>query len=273
MTSKLAAILRTFATGNEHSLSDIARSANLPIATAHRLAIELAEWGILERTDHKRYRVGPLVTHLGGQVWYEPNLQERARRVVEDLCSATRTTVRFGVLDTLAVSYIEKQPNTRPSSMSFEVEALPAHATAMGKALLAFSPLDIVDAVINNGLEEYTPFTIVSASALRRTLAIIHMTGVATARREFHLNTGGVAAPVFGSGGQVVAALELVATSGIDQLRLVRSAVVVAASALSRELISSMRRAQPGRLVVLPASIPAAGAHGEPRVPGGRTAG
>ncbi len=250
MTSKLASILRTFASGSEHSLSDIARSANLPISTTHRLAIELAEWGILERTDDKRYRVGTLLTQLGGEVWHEPNLQERARRVVEDLCSATRTTVRLGVLDALAVSYIEKQPNTRPVSMSFETAALPAHATAMGKALLAFSSIETVDAVIDNGLEGYTPFTIVSASALRRALAITHMTGVATARRELHLGTGGVAAPVFGGGGQVVAALELVAHNTIDQLRLVQSAVVVAASALSRELIASRRRAQPGRLSV-----------------------
>src|SRR5690242_6544727 len=79
VTSKLAAILKTFSTGNVHSLSDIARSANLPVSTAHRLTAELAEWGFLERTDDKRYRVGTLVTNLGTRVWHEPNLQEHAR--------------------------------------------------------------------------------------------------------------------------------------------------------------------------------------------------
>jgi len=65
VTSKLAAILHTFSTGSVHSLSDITRSANLPVSTAHRLTAELAEWGFLERTDDKRYRVGTLVTQLG----------------------------------------------------------------------------------------------------------------------------------------------------------------------------------------------------------------
>src|SRR4051812_14905335 len=166
VTSKLAAILRTFSTGNVHSLSDIARSANLPVSTAHRLTAELAEWGFLERTDDKRYRVGMLVTHLGGRVWHEPNVQEHARRILDDLSWATRATVRLGVLEDLAVSYIEKRPDTHPASTSFETRALPAHATAMGKALLAFAPQETVDAVIDNGLDQYTPFTIVAAPAL-----------------------------------------------------------------------------------------------------------
>ena len=146
VTSKLAAILRTFSTGNVHSLSDIARSANLPVSTAHRLTAELAECGLLERTNDKRYRVGTLVTHLGTRVWHEPNLQEHARRILDDLSSATHATVRLGVLEDLAVSYIEKRPDTHSASTSFETRSLPAHATAMGKALLAFAPPETVDA-------------------------------------------------------------------------------------------------------------------------------
>ena len=209
VTSKLAAILRTFSMGSVHSLSDIARSANLPVSTAHRLTAELAEWGFLERTDDKRYRVGVLVTHLGTRVWHEPNLQEHARRILDDLSSATRATVRLGVLEDLAVSYIEKRPDTHTSLTSFDTRALPAHATAMGKALLAFAPPETVDAVIDNGLDQYTPFTIVSAPALRRALAIARMTRVATTRQELRLHTAAVAVPVVAGGGAVVAAIEL----------------------------------------------------------------
>ena len=239
VTSKLAAILQTFSTGNVHSLSDIARSANLPVSTAHRLTAELAEWGFLERTDDKRYRVGMLVTHLGTRVWHEPNLQEHARRILDDLSSATHATVRLGVLEDLAVSYIEKRPDTHPASTSFETRALPAHATAMGKALLAFAPQETVDAVIDNGLDQYTPFTIVAAPALRRALAIARMTRVATTRQELRLNTAAVAVPVVAGGGAVVAALELTTSGAGYQLHVIQSAVVVAARSLSRELTAS----------------------------------
>ena len=258
VTSKLAAILRTFSTGSMHSVTDIARSANLPVSTAHRLAAELVEWGFLERTDDKRYRVGTLVTHLGTRVWHEPNLEEHARRILDDLSSATHATVRLGVLDDLAVSYIEKRPDTQTGLTTFEPRALPAHATAMGKALLAFAAPETVDAVIENGLEQYTPFTIVSAAALRRALAIARITRVATTRQELRLHTAAVAVPVVAGGGAVVAALELAISGAGYQLHVIQSAVVVAARALSRELTASQRRTRSDRPAIL---------HGSPFMP------
>jgi DNA-binding IclR family transcriptional regulator len=240
--------------GSVHSLTDIARSANLPVSTAHRLTAELAEWGFLERTDDKRYRVGALVTHLGTRVWHEPNLQEHARRILDDLSSATHATVRLGVLEDLAVSYIEKQPDPPNSPTSFVTRALPAHATAMGKALLAFAPPETVDAVIDNGLDQYTPFTIVSAPALRRALAIARMTRIATTRQELRLHTAAVAVPVVAGGGAVVAAIELTTGGAGYQLHVIQSAVVVAARALSRELTASQCRTRPDRFAVLQGS-------------------
>jgi len=251
VTGKLAAILRTFAAGNVHSLSDIARSAGLPVSTAHRLVAELTEWGFLERTDDKRYRVGALVMHLGTRVWHEPNLLEHAHQVLDDLSSATRATVRLGVLENGAVSYLEKRSDTPNAPLSFAAQALPAHATAMGKALLAFASRHVVDDVIDDGLERYTPFTIVSAQALRRALAIARMTRVATARQELRLRTAAVAVPVVVGGGAVVAALELTLGGAGHQLHLIQSAVVVAARALSRELTADQHRAGPHRLADL----------------------
>jgi DNA-binding IclR family transcriptional regulator len=266
VTSKLAAILHTFSAGSVHSLSDIARSANLPVSTAHRLTTELAEWGFLERTDDKRYRVGTLVTQLGTRMWHRPSLQEHARRILDDLSSATRTTVRLGILEAGAVSYIEKRPDL-PVPTSFATCSLPAHATAMGKALLAFAPDETVDEVLENGLERYTPFTIVAAPTLRRALAVTRMTRVATTRQELRLNTAAVAVPVVAGGGAVVAALELTTAGPGYQLHLLQSAVVVAARALSRELTASQHKRWPGSVAVLTGSTVTPLRPGAARVP------
>jgi len=51
VTSKITSILLTFTEGSEHSLTEIARLAGLPISTAHRLTSELASWRLLERTE------------------------------------------------------------------------------------------------------------------------------------------------------------------------------------------------------------------------------
>ena len=151
----------------------------------------------------------------------------------------------------------------------------------MGKALLAFAPPETVDAVIDNGLDQYTPFTIVSAPALRRALAIARMTRVATTRQELRLHTAAVAVPVVAGGGAVVAAIELTTGGACYQLHVIQSAVVVAARALSRELAAGQCRTRPGRFAVLQGSsvvplrqnaLTVPGPAGSPR-PGHRSAG
>jgi DNA-binding IclR family transcriptional regulator len=250
VTSKVIAILMTFSHGCEYSLTEIARLSGLPISTAHRLASELTAWGMLERTDDGSYRVGSqlkVIASRAAQV--PPSFHERARRVMEDLsAAATRATVRLGVFSDLEVAYIEKSVPNRPVSPVFEPTTLPAHATAMGKALLAFASPHLVDQLIERGLDRYTPFTVTAPERLRRALSITRLTRVAVARRELDTAVSGVAVPVFGAGGAVVAALELLITDSQD-LRLVQPPLVVAARSLSRELQTGHAR---GHLMVTP---------------------
>ena len=65
VTSKITSILMTFTEGNEHSLTEIAQLAGLPISTAHRLTSELASWRLLERTEDGLYRAGLPLRMIG----------------------------------------------------------------------------------------------------------------------------------------------------------------------------------------------------------------
>jgi DNA-binding IclR family transcriptional regulator len=237
VTSKVVAILLTFTNGSTYSLTEIARLAGLSVSTAYRLAAELTESGFLERTDEGQYRVGPHLKVLSGQAsGLPPNLPERARRVMEDLAAASGSSgVRLGVLRDLDVAFIEKPAGSRPASLSFEQVFLPAHATAMGKALLAFSPPRVVEMLIARGLKRYTPFTLTSPERLRRSLQVTRLTRVAVARRELDLTTMAVSVPVFGPGGHVMAALELQSRDGED-VRLMQPPLIMGARTLSREL-------------------------------------
>jgi DNA-binding IclR family transcriptional regulator len=237
VTNKVASILLVFTNGHMYSLTEIARLTLLPISTAHRLATELVAWGILERDEDGYYQAGAHLKMIGSHSPLLPSsLQEKARRVMEDLAAATaRTTVRFGVLTDLHVAFVEKLPGARPVSMFHEAAIGPAHATAMGKALLAFSAPCLVDALIEQGLERYTPRTVITAERLRRTLAVTRLTRVAIVRQEWDPKASAVAVPVFGAGGAAVAALELQARDPSSLLRM-QAPLVVAARSLSREL-------------------------------------
>ena len=245
VTSKVIAILLTFTNGSVFSLTEIARLAGLPISTAHRLATELVAWGMLERTSDGHYRVGMQLHAIASQASpAPPGIFEYARRILEDLAAAAgRGHVRLGILDGLEVAFIEKGAANRPLSMVFEPTTLPVHATAMGKALLAFSPPETVDRVISRGLTQYTEFTVTSPERLRRNLSTTRLTRVAVARRELEPTASTVAVPVFGAGGAVAAALELAVREPQD-LRLIQGPLIVAGRSLSRELQASRSRAR-----------------------------
>ena len=86
-----------------------------------------------------------------------PTLRERAPFIVDNLCEATRTTARLGVLDDLEVAYIERLPGYRAGRYVLkEAARLPVHATALGKALLAFAPSQVVRMVLTPSLQAYT---------------------------------------------------------------------------------------------------------------------
>jgi DNA-binding IclR family transcriptional regulator len=237
VTSKVIAILLAFAYGNSHTLTEIARLSRLPISTVHRLVRELAACGVLEHSDDGQYRVGEYLKLVAAQPTNPlRGTQERTRRVMEDLAAALgHADVRLGVLAGHQVVFIHRSVNSRPTPASGEPAVLPVHATATGKALLAFAPPAVVDDVIARGLERYTRFTITDPDELRRALATIRLTGVAVARRELQIDTISVAAPVFAGCGEPVAAIELRARDYVE-VRLLRPPLIVAARTLSREL-------------------------------------
>lgn len=243
VTSKVIAILMTFRTGEAYSLTEIARLTGLPVSTAHRLAMELVDWGMLQRTGEGQFRIGAQLRAIANQAAAAvPNLHDRARRVMEDLAAAAgRAVVRLGVMQDAEVVYLEKGPGDRPVPVAFGFATMPLHATAMGRALLAFAPAPLVDGVIQRGLTRYTGHTITDPDELRHALSVIRLTQVAICRREYEAEHCTVAVPVFGVGGRIVAALELCLREGQD-LRMLRPPLVVAGRALTRDLQSGAAR-------------------------------
>jgi DNA-binding IclR family transcriptional regulator len=226
----------TFTEGSEHSLTEIAQLAGLPISTAHRLTSELASWRLLERTVDGRYRAGLALRTMGSGDSRAPALRERAPCVLDDLSRVTRCRVRLGVLQELEVAYIEKQPGPRPVSSFMPAATLPIHPTALGRALLAFAPASLIEMTILRGLRSFTPFTVTTPERFRRALAVVRLTRVAVTRFELEATRCGVAVPVFGAGGEVLAAIELTVPDLGRELQPVMAALSIAARSLSREL-------------------------------------
>ena len=241
MTSKVAAILLTFQADGKHSLTEIARLTGLPVSTAHRLVTELEGSGLLERTDDAEFQAGLPLQVFSCGTSSPPGIVEVTRRALEDLATATGARARLGILVGWQVAFIEKHCDHGPVTTFGKAPRLPAHATALGKALLAFSPAEVLDRIIANGLERYTPYTLTDPEKLRRCLATTRRTRVAFVRSEFKQGISAVAVPVFGAGGAAVAALEITVPNLCVDLQAANCVLTVAARGIARELVTSAR--------------------------------
>ena len=151
--------------------------------------------------------------------------------------------------------YVEKAYGCHPLSEFSAAAALPAHATALGKVLLAFSPTEIVDNVVRHGLRAYTGSTVATAARLRHALKVTRLRGMAVVSGELLPGHCAVAVPVFGPVGEVAASLEVRLHDIPSDLHGIVPALTVAARGLSRDLgrividVSSGRSRGPGRRV------------------------
>ncbi len=183
---------------------------------------------------------------LGQLVPLQRDLREEALPFMQDLFEATHETVHLAVLDGTEVLYIEKiSGHQRVAAGSRIGGRLPAHCTAVGKAIIAVSPPGVLDAVLAAGLARRTAFTITVPSVLRKQLARAARAGVAYEREESDLGVTCAASPVHRFGEQVVAAISV--TGPVHRLDPERygPTVRLAALALSRRL---------GRLSTAPAT-------------------
>lgn len=241
VASKAIALILIFREGRQYSLTDMARLAGLPLSTTYRLATELAAAGILHRSDQGLFHAGPCLQSINELAVPAPTpAGEKARWLIDDLAAAVpNATVRLGVLRDLEVRYVERPPGTRPAPSLAHCSTAPAHASAMGKALLAFSPPELARQIIHRGLTRHTPFTQTSPKQFLHILATTRMTGAAICERELNRTSWAVAVPVLGLDGNALAALELDTSNPGRQLHLLKAPLDIAARSLSREICAT----------------------------------
>jgi IclR family transcriptional regulator, acetate operon repressor len=218
------------------SLTGIARKAGLPKTTAHRLLGALVAVGAVERSGGG-YRLGTLLFELGERVPQKSDLREAALPFLQDLYEATHETVHLAVLDHLEVLYVERIRGHRqqPRLASRVGGRLAAHATGVGKALLAFTP-EAAEEVLRQGpLEARTPYTITQPRLLAEEMARIRSKHLAVDREENAIGVHCVATPVLVSGRAVAAISVTGPEEPINEMR-VGSAVRTAALGLQRTL-------------------------------------
>ncbi|MEY9855764.1 DNA-binding IclR family transcriptional regulator [Catenulispora sp. GAS73] len=232
---RAAAILGAFdASHRELTLAALVSRSGLPRSTTHRTAERMIRLGWLDKPKD-RYRIGNRLFEIASLAPIRLQLREAVLPFLQDLHSATKTTVQLGVLDGGQILVVEKITGHRPMPMLSQVGGIvPAHCSALGRAILAYSDSATIDAVLSGDLARRTPRTLTDPVAILRELTAIPPRGWAVEREEGNIGVSCVAAPIFGPLGEVAAALSVTGPSGVIRPQAAGPAVRLAAAAASR---------------------------------------
>jgi IclR family transcriptional regulator, acetate operon repressor len=207
---RMTQILQAFdQNDSEMGLSEIARHSGLPKSTVSRLVATLLKHGYLER-DGRLIHLGLRVFELGQLARAPRELRAAALPIMMHLRDRTGDDVHLAIPDggeMICIAAVQGRSHA-PSRMRVGAR-LPAHATALGKVMLAHTARPMLEEHLRVEREALTPRTITDEGMLRRQLVEICGGGIAIAEREFDPEISCAAVGLFGSSGALTAALSI----------------------------------------------------------------
>lgn len=221
--------------GRGTSLSELAAATQLNKVTAYNLLQTLAALGQVEQDSvSKRYRLGLRLLELSRRVPRGRDLSKLCESALVNLCRDTGETVNLAVPHTgcaLIVDSVEGRHGVRTTA--YAGERSPFHATACGKAILAFlAPAEREPWLHSATLERHTPRTIVKVEQLQRDLQLTRTRGFALDLEEHEIGAHCVAMPVFDCDARVCASISV---SGL-KARMPRTVLEAVAQRLRTEI-------------------------------------
>jgi len=188
--------------------AELATRTGLPRSTVHRLTRLLVEQRLLNRAD-TGFSLGIRLFELGELVGHRRDLRDASLPVLEQLYEVTHETIHLGVLDGSEVLYFAKIVGYKSFPLPTRTGGRwPAHASALGKILLAVSPEPLRSLPLSD-LKPLTRYTITDPDRLMRQLMKARREGVAFEDQEAVLGNACVAAPIFDPAGHPVAAVSV----------------------------------------------------------------
>jgi len=226
-----------------HSLVELSRQVRLGMPTTLRLIRTLEEAGYIRQdTSTKRYRLSFKMLQLQDVTASILDYADLALPHLQDLATTLGEATGMAVLDGTEVRHAIRVSSNRIISANIPPGALfPAHATAMGKVLLAdLSPSVVRNLAALHPFVRYTDTTVSSVDELLEQLPQVAQQGYAVSDAEWESGLRSIAAPVRGRDGKVIAAVCAVSVQPSITIDLMQAdylpAVISTANAVSEAL-------------------------------------
>ena len=233
-------LLRFIAAGNSiANQSNAARAIGINRTTLLRLVHTLEAEGLIDRVHGSdNYVLGAGIIELAAHKIHSLDVAQAASPVLERLAASLGLSSHLGLLDGREIVYVLRSAPSSPLISNVHVGTrFPAHATTMGRAILAHVPANEVSLLYRGvALMAVTAKTATTIEALRRQLDVVLATGVAVSRSNFEAGIGSVAAPVFDHAGKVACAINVSGPEHAFEAVASRARIVDAVRASAAEI-------------------------------------
>lgn len=209
-------IIRTFDENNQQlQLTEIAKRTGLSRATARRFLLTLEELGYV-RTDGRNFALTPSILELGFSYLSGLGLPQIAQPHLEWISKEIHESASVAILDGSDIVYVARVTARKIMTVAIAIGTrFPAHTTSLGRAILAFSPEELVESVIaNSQFVALTPLTIKDPVLLRKELQKVREQGWALVDSELEYGVRSISVPLRAPDGTVVGAVNTSTTPG-----------------------------------------------------------
>jgi DNA-binding IclR family transcriptional regulator len=234
-------ILKLLGTNKDgFTAADIARRLSLPVTTTLRIMATLQLEGYARKVDG-RFELGPVLIHLGNAALAGTEIREAALPILQQLAATTEETTHLAIPcdDRALIVAVQDSPHPlRAASRPGYLAEL--HCSSTGKIFATYLHRHRLTELF--GRKENirrTPNTLTTLTEIKREIEATRKRGYSLDNEEYHIGVRCLAAPVFSSDGQVVAAIGITAATvrfTKDRIPEIAAKVTSAAAELASSL-------------------------------------
>jgi len=192
------------------TVSEVATKTGLTRATARRFLITLVELGYMT-SDGRTFSLAPRVLGLGYSFLSGLGFPNVALPHLEQLVAEVDESSEASILDGHDVVYVTRVPGTKLMTIAVNIGSrMPAHATSMGRVLLAGLPDEELESYLASAtLKQFQPATVTDTETLRGRIVRARTDGYAIVNQELEEALLAVAVPIHDRFGRTIAAINL----------------------------------------------------------------
>ena len=193
-------------------VTDISEKVELHKSTVYRLLSTLINKDyVTQDKETNRYKITFKLYELGNKRIEKMNILSASKLYSKKLMESVNEVVHLVVREGNKIVYIDKVEANNTIRMASSIgKRSPMYCTSVGKAILAYLPVQEVEEVWNiSKVEKLTKYTITNFEDLKRELNMVKEKGYAIDNEENEMGVRCVGAPIFNRFGEIEGAISI----------------------------------------------------------------